>query len=69
MFEKIKEIIELLKLLYIKVSIACCCKSDCQIGRDSDGNKIPEPQPPSPSGDDITTLMKIEEHLLALYEY
>jgi len=52
MFEKIKEIIELLKLLYIKVSIACCCKSDCQIGRDSDGNKIPEPQPPTPSGDD-----------------
>ena len=51
MFNKIKEIIELLKLLYIKISIACCCKSSCQIGRDSDGNKIPE-APPSPSNDD-----------------
>jgi len=52
MFKRIKEIIELLKLLYIKISIACCCKSDCQIGRDSDGNKIPEAPPPTPSGDD-----------------
>jgi len=49
MFNKLKEIIELIKLLYIKIAIMC--KSDCVIGRDSDGNKIPE-APPSPSNDD-----------------
>ena len=43
MFNKIKEIIELVKLLYIKISIACCCKSSCQIGH----NEVK-----APSGDD-----------------
>jgi hypothetical protein len=52
MFKRIKEIIELIKLLYIKISIACCCKSNCQIGRDEKGYKIPKPPPPSPSNDD-----------------
>ena len=47
MFNKIKEIIELVKLLYIKISIACCCKSSCQIGH----NEVKAP-PPSPSNDD-----------------
>ena len=45
MFKRIKEIIQLLKVLYIKIAIMC--KSDCQIGRDENGNKMP-----SPSGDD-----------------
>jgi len=48
MFDKIKEIIQLIKLLYIKISIACCCKSDCQIGRD----EVKEAPPPTPSNDD-----------------
>jgi len=50
MFEKLKQIIELIKILYIKIAIMC--KSDCQIGRDENGNKIPTTAPPSPSNDD-----------------
>ena len=50
MFKRIKEIIELIKLLYVKVSIMCCCRSDCQIGRDEKGYKIPKTI--SQSGDD-----------------
>ncbi len=52
MFEKLKQIIELIKLLYVKISIACCCKSNCQIGRDEKGYKIPKTLPASPSNDD-----------------
>jgi len=52
MFSKIKEIIELIKILYVKISIMCCCKSNCQIGRDEKGYKIPNTAPPSPSNDD-----------------
>ena len=47
MFKRIKEIIELLKLLYIKIAIMC--KSDCVIGRENNNIKTP---PPSPSNDD-----------------
>jgi len=47
MFKRIKEIIELLKLLYIKIAIMC--KSDCVIGRENNNIKTP---PPTPSGDD-----------------
>jgi len=49
MLKRIKEIIELIKLLYIKISIACCCKSECQVGRE---NKNPKTPPASPSNDD-----------------
>jgi len=47
MFNKLKQIIELIKLLYIKISILC--KSDCQVGRDENNTKT---APPSPSNDD-----------------
>ena len=51
MLKRIKEIIELIKLLYIKISIACCCKSECQVGTNA-----PPPSPinaaNSPSNDD-----------------
>jgi hypothetical protein len=46
MFNKLKQIIELIKLLYIKIAIMC--KSDCQIGRDEN----PKTPPASPSNDD-----------------
>jgi hypothetical protein len=51
MLKRIKEIIELIRILYVRISIACCCRSDCQIGRDSNGNKIPKTAPNSPSND------------------
>ena len=47
MFKRIKEIIELLKLLYIKIAIMC--KSDCVIGRENNYTKT---APPSPTNDD-----------------
>jgi hypothetical protein len=49
MLKRIKELIELLKLLYIKIAIMC--KSDCQVGRDNQPN-TPKTPPPSPSNDD-----------------
>jgi len=47
MFNKLKEIIELIKLLYIKIAIMC--KSDCVIGRENNNMKTP---PPSPGSND-----------------
>lgn len=49
MFEKLKQIIELFKILYIKIAIMC--KSDCQVGRDNPP-KSPKNAPNSPSNDD-----------------
>lgn len=49
MFEKLKQIIELFKILYIKIAIMC--KSDCQVGRDNPP-KSPIKAPNSPSNDD-----------------
>jgi hypothetical protein len=48
MFDKLKQIIELFKILYIKIAIMC--KSDCVIGRDNPP-KSPK-NPPTPSNDD-----------------
>ena len=56
MFKRIKEIIELLKLLYIKIAIMC--KNDSQIGRDNNNMKTP---PPTPSNDDNNN-NHIDEH-------
>jgi len=49
MFSKIKELLELIKILYVKISIMC--KSDCTIGRE-ENNKTPKTAPPSPTNDD-----------------
>jgi hypothetical protein len=49
MLKRIKEIIELIKVLYIKIAIMC--KSDCVVGRDNPP-KSPIKSPNTPSNDD-----------------
>ena len=45
MIKQLKELINLLKQLYIRVSFVCCCKSNCVLGRDNpESPEKPEPE-------------------------